>query len=106
MTIPGGFNSPPMANSHAAAAIVRSHASSLTSLAPAGWGQTRTARTTRPWALGSTLKEIRDARGDIVQSPWALDGTGTKKPNPTDAPAVLGPFVLYEEVDFAIFNFT
>lgn len=61
------------------------------------------------YTLGASPAElipIYDKDGQIVTSPWPLNGSGFQMPNSTDAPAVLGPYKLNPEVSFSALGFT
>lgn len=48
----------------------------------------------------------RDADGQIIEEAVPLDASGFYLGDPTDAPAVVGPFQLYKEVAFASLGFS
>lgn len=55
----------------------------------------------KPTVPGGKPVAIKDDQGKEVSQPYPLDGTGQKKPNMDDSPAVLGPFKLHREVSFS-----
>jgi hypothetical protein len=52
-----------------------------------------------------TLRPIVDAAGLPIKKPWPLDGSGNKKLNATDTPAVLS-FAPYFSMDWTPLNFS